>query len=204
MEKRVIPVLEMSCAVCAATVEKTVRELTGVEEASVNFSANTLQVVYDPDKISLKDMQAAVSAAGYDLVISENAEADAIDAEHRLYLDLRRRTIGAWSFGLPVMVLSMIFHSPSQILTWILLALTLPVLYWALVLCIGLEGCKTRTSQYGHFGNVEYCRVFSVQLVQYDLSVFLAFFGTCSACLLRSGCYDYSFCFVGEIIGSEG
>ena len=32
--------------------------------------------------------------------------------------------------GLPVMVLSMIFHSPSQILTWILLALTLPVLYW--------------------------------------------------------------------------
>ena len=131
MEKRVIPVLEMSCAVCAATVEKTVRELTGVEEASVNFSANTLQVVYDPDKISLKDMQAAVSAAGYDLVISENAEADAIDAEHRLYLDLRRRTIGAWSFGLPVMVLSMIFHSPSQILTWILLALTLPVLYWA-------------------------------------------------------------------------
>ena len=120
----------MSCAVCAATVEKTVRELTGVEEASVNFSANTLQVVYDPDKISLKDMQAAVSAAGYDLVISENAEADAIDAEHRLYLDLRRRTIGAWSFGLPVMVLSMIFHSPSQILTWILLALTLPVLYW--------------------------------------------------------------------------
>ena len=87
-------------------------------------------MVYDPDKISLKDMQAAVSAAGYDLVISENAEADAIDAEHRLYLDLRRRTIGAWSFGLPVMVLSMIFHSPSQILTWILLVLTLPVLYW--------------------------------------------------------------------------
>ena len=198
MEKRVIPVLEMSCAVCAATVEKTVRELTGVEEASVNFSANTLQVVYDPDKISLKDMQAAVSAAGYDLVISENAEADAIDAEHRLYLDLRRRTIGAWSFGLPVMVLSMIFHSPSQILTWILLALTLPVLYW------GRSFYVTRTSQYGHFGNVEYCRVFSVQLVQYDLSVFLAFFGTCSACLLRSGCYDYSFCFVGEIIGSEG
>ena len=64
------------------------------------------------------------------MVISDNAEADAIDAEHRLYLDLRRRTIGAWSFGLPVMVLSMIFHSPSQILTWILLALTLPVLYW--------------------------------------------------------------------------
>ena len=208
MEKRVIPVLEMSCAVCAATVEKTVRELTGVEEASVNFSANTLQVVYDPDKISLKDMQAAVSAAGYDLVISENAEADAIDAEHRLYLDLRRRTIGAWSFGLPVMVFQIFLKltggtvddfSFSFTDSYLDIARTdsSGVILGAFVLCIGLEGCKTRTSQYGHFGNVEYCRFFSVQLVQYDLSVF-------SACLLRSGCYDYSFCFVGEIIGSEG
>ena len=122
------------------------------------------------DKISLKDMQAAVSAAGYDLVISENAEADAIDAEHRLYLDLRR-TIGAWSFGLPVMVLSMIFILLHRFLL-MLLADSSGVILGAFVLCIGLEGCKTRTSQYGHFGNVEYCRFFSVQLVQYDLSVF--------------------------------
>lgn len=130
MEKQVIPVLEMSCAVCAATVEKTVRELAGVDEATVNFSANTLQVLYDPEKISLKDMQAAVRAAGYDLVISENAEADALDAERRHYCDLKRRTVGVWCFALPIMVLSMIFHSPTPLVAWGLMALTLPVLYW--------------------------------------------------------------------------
>lgn len=129
MEKQVIPVLEMSCAVCAATVEKTVREKPGVAEATVNFAANTLQVVYDPKKISLKDMQAAVQAAGYDLVISDNAEADAADAEHRHYVDMKRRTLGAWLFGVPVMVLSMLFHEPSTIWMWILMLLTLPVLY---------------------------------------------------------------------------
>lgn len=129
MEKQVIPVLEMSCAVCAATVEKTVREMPGVAEATVNFAANTLQVVYDPRKISLKDMQAAVQAAGYDLVISDNAEADAADAEHRHYVDMKRRTLGAWLFGVPVMVLSMLFHEPSTIWMWILMLLTLPVLY---------------------------------------------------------------------------
>lgn len=129
MEKQVIPVLEMSCAVCAATVEKTVREMPGVAEATVNFAANTLQVVYDPRKISLKDMQAAVQAAGYDLVISDNAEADAADAEHRHYVDMKRRTLGAWLFGVPVMVLSMLFHEPSTIWVWILMLLTLPVLY---------------------------------------------------------------------------
>lgn len=129
MEKQVIPVLEMSCAVCAATVEKTVREMPGVAEATVNFAANTLQVVYDPKKISLKEMQAAVQAAGYDLVISDNAEADAADAEHRHYVDMKRRTLGAWLFGVPVMVLSMLFHEPSTIWVWILMLLTLPVLY---------------------------------------------------------------------------
>lgn len=129
MEKQVIPVLEMSCAVCAATVEKTVREMPGVAEATVNFAANTLQVVYDSRKISLKDMQAAVQAAGYDLVISDNAEADAADAEHRHYVDMKRRTLGAWLFGVPVMVLSMLFHEPSTIWMWILMLLTLPVLY---------------------------------------------------------------------------
>ena len=97
MEKQVIPVLDMSCAVCAATVEKTVSELPGVAEASVNFSANTLQVVYDPKKISLRDMQTAVQSAGYDLVISENAEADAADAERRHYVAQKRRTVGAWT-----------------------------------------------------------------------------------------------------------
>lgn len=129
MEKQVIPVLEMSCAVCAATVEKTVREMPGVAEATVNFAANTLQVVYDPKKISLKEMQAAVQAAGYDLVISDNAEADAADAEHRHYVDMKRCTLGAWLFGVPVMVLSMLFHEPSTIWVWILMLLTLPVLY---------------------------------------------------------------------------
>lgn len=129
MEKQVIPVLEMSCAVCAATVEKTVGGLAGVGEATVNFSANTLQVVYDPQKISLTEIQAAVRAAGYDLVISENAEADAADAEQRNYRALKRRTAGAWIFGIPVMVLSMIFHNPSSALAWVLMVLTLPVLY---------------------------------------------------------------------------
>ncbi len=129
MEKRIIPVLEMSCAVCANTVEETIKKLPGVQDAVVNFSANTVQVTYDSHQISLHDMQVAVQAAGYDLVISEHAEEEASDAERQHYLTLRKRTIGAWSFGLPVMILSMAFHQPSQGLMILLLVLTVPVLY---------------------------------------------------------------------------
>ena len=41
LETIILPVLEMSCAVCANNVENTVKGLPGVEEASVNFAANT-------------------------------------------------------------------------------------------------------------------------------------------------------------------
>jgi len=69
VESKVLPVLEMSCAVCANNVEGTVKALPGVEEASVNFAANTLSVTYHPSVISLQKMQEAVQAAGYDLVV---------------------------------------------------------------------------------------------------------------------------------------
>ena len=69
METKVVPVLDMSCAVCASNVEQTVRGLAGVETASVNFAANMLTVTYDPERITLQAMQEAVQAAGYDLVV---------------------------------------------------------------------------------------------------------------------------------------
>ena len=46
-ETKVLPVLEMSCAVCAGNVESTVQALPGVEKANVNFAAGTLTVTYD-------------------------------------------------------------------------------------------------------------------------------------------------------------
>ena len=61
----------MSCAVCANNVESTVKKLPGVRSAVVNFAAENLLVEYDPTILSLEKIQAAVQAAGYDLIISE-------------------------------------------------------------------------------------------------------------------------------------
>ena len=43
--------------------------LPGVEEASVNFAANTLSVKYHPSLITPQKMREAVQEAGYDLVV---------------------------------------------------------------------------------------------------------------------------------------
>ncbi|MBI5827169.1 MAG: cation transporter [Deltaproteobacteria bacterium] len=45
----------MSCASCAAKIEKGVSAMSGVEEAAVNFAAERIDIVYDPDEARLTD-----------------------------------------------------------------------------------------------------------------------------------------------------
>lgn len=106
MAKATLPVLEMSCVVCAGNVERTVSGLDGVVSASVNFAANNITVDYDPKKISLQDMKAAVQAAGYDLVI-DTADSARQEAERNAYIALRNKLVVAWVLAVPVMALSM-------------------------------------------------------------------------------------------------
>ncbi len=106
MAKATLPVLEMSCVVCAGNVERTVSGLDGVVSASVNFAANNITVDYDPQKISLQDMKAAVQAAGYDLVI-DTADSARQEAERNAYIALRNKLVVAWVLAVPVMALSM-------------------------------------------------------------------------------------------------
>ena len=128
IERKEFPVLEMSCASCANHVEQTVRHLEGVGEASVNFASNTLSVAFDPGTITPVQIRDAVRAAGYDLIVDErNGEQQREESERARYRRLRRDTVGAWAFSLPLMLVSMAFmHMPYG--NWIMLALSLPVL----------------------------------------------------------------------------
>lgn len=128
VESKVLPVLEMSCAVCANNVESTVKGLPGVEEASVNFAANTLSVTYNPSEISLQQMQEAVRAAGYDLIIeSEDPLSRQEEMSRKHYLKLKRNTIGAWVLSVPLALLGMVFmHMPYA--NWIMMGLALAIM----------------------------------------------------------------------------
>ena len=71
MVKKAFPVLNMHCAGCANNVEKTVKKLPGVMEASVNFATNMLTISYEKDKLTPGEIRAAVLSAGYDLIVEE-------------------------------------------------------------------------------------------------------------------------------------
>lgn len=131
LETKTLPVLEMSCAVCAGNVENRVKGLPGVAEASVNFAANSLTVTYDPAQITLQEMQAAVEADGYGLVIDADDPAAAQEAQARAaYRRLRFRTIISWVLAIPLVLLGMVFmHAPYA--NWIMMVLALAIMLGA-------------------------------------------------------------------------
>ena len=64
----------MTCANCAATIEKGVGALDGVASASVNFAVETLTVEYNADTIQPSAVEAKVEALGYKATSEQAAQ----------------------------------------------------------------------------------------------------------------------------------
>ena len=128
METKVLPVLEMSCVMCAKNVESTVQVLEGVKEASVNFAANTLSVTFDSTIISLQKIQSAVQSAGYGLIVEEE---DPIAKQEEMaqihYRKMKRKVVGAWCLAIPLAVLGMVFMHLSWV-NWVMMGLALAIM----------------------------------------------------------------------------
>ena len=114
----------MSCASCAARVDKTLNGQPGVQEASVNYASATAQVVYDAEKCSPLVLKAAVQNVGYDLLVEvESDGSDKAEKEHEArYERLKKRTVGAIALAIPIMVLSMAFMHVGWVnyMVWLL------------------------------------------------------------------------------------
>ena len=67
---RQLPVTGMTCANCAANIERSVKKLSGIESADVNFGAEQLSVSYDPRKLGVDDIAGQVKKAGYGVATS--------------------------------------------------------------------------------------------------------------------------------------
>ncbi|MEC0371302.1 heavy metal translocating P-type ATPase [Paenibacillus chibensis] len=64
----------MTCAACANRIEKGLRKLPGVTQASVNFAMETARVEYSPEDISITEMQNKVRELGYKAVTKQETK----------------------------------------------------------------------------------------------------------------------------------
>lgn len=130
--KKTFPVLQMSCASCAISAESIVKGLNGVNNASVNFATATLSVEYQPDVITPEQIRTAVQDGGYDLLIEDDkdAAADVLEDMHiKKFNVLKKKTIFAVIFSLPVVIIGMLFMDIpyANEIMWML---STPVIFW--------------------------------------------------------------------------
>ncbi len=115
----------MTCASCAARIEKRLNKLDGVA-ATVNYATEQAAVAFDPEQVSLDDLIAAVEAAGYHASLPQDALGDEDPA--RQY---RLRLIVAVALSAPVAVLAMAPPAQFSGWEWLALALATPVVFWS-------------------------------------------------------------------------
>ena len=128
--KETFPVLEMTCAACAVSVESMLKSAPGVKDAGVNFANQTAWVQYDPTAATPETLQKTVRSIGYDLVIDkDNQDEVKEEAQRRHYNEVKQRTIWSSILSLPIVVIGMFFMDMPYG-NWIMMVLATPVVFY--------------------------------------------------------------------------
>jgi Cu+-exporting ATPase len=112
----------MTCAACAARIDRALNKLDGVE-ANVNFATEKAAVRYDDEQVALDDLVRAVEGAGYGAALTR--------AEGAPGSRLGLRLASAAALTIPVALIAMVPPLGFDGWEWVALALTTPVWAWA-------------------------------------------------------------------------
>lgn len=139
----------MHCASCASIITKRVTALHGVENATVNFATEKAQVAYDPQTVSLEEMNATISPLGYSLATNTAGDDHAHHAlpakgtDQERALDLQRAktqfvlpitlaifTLMLWDIVSRLLPAVPRLPLPMELFNIISLVIATPVLFW--------------------------------------------------------------------------
>ena len=99
----------MSCAACAARVEKALNNLAGVTSASVNFATEKATVLFSPDAVNTQVIRETITKTGYKVL--ETPVAGTVDADkerkQKEIKQLKTKFIVAAAFALPLLYIAM-------------------------------------------------------------------------------------------------
>ncbi|GAB6935998.1 heavy metal translocating P-type ATPase [Calditerricola yamamurae] len=93
----------MTCAACAARIERQLKKVAGVLDARVNLAAETATVDYLSGKADVDVLVAAVRKAGYDAAVSAGTDAEE-EARQRAYREQKRALLTSALLSLPFVV----------------------------------------------------------------------------------------------------
>jgi heavy metal translocating P-type ATPase len=135
-------VTEMTCAACVGRVEKALRKVPGVLNATVNLATERASVTYLPASTGLAQLKRAVRESGYGILEVEagkdrtDVEREAKEKEVR---NLKRSVMFSAVFAVPLVLIAMLPMvwmpammflmniAPMNVWNWVMLALATPV-----------------------------------------------------------------------------
>jgi len=124
------PVLEMTCAACAVSVESMLKSVAGVKDATVNFANQSAWVAYDAQAVTPTALQQAVQSIGYDLVVeAEDPQAVQQQAQQKHVEEIKRRTLWSGVLAVPVVIIGMFFMDLPYG-NFISMVLTAPIVFY--------------------------------------------------------------------------
>lgn len=135
--KKTFPIKGIHCASCVRVLEDALKEVPGVDTATVNLATEKATVQFDATRVNDEHLRSAVANVGYQALITDEIEhEDAERARKRRELSaLRNRVAVSLSLGALIMWGSfpgLMETAPSVITNfWLQLALAIPVQFWA-------------------------------------------------------------------------
>ena len=130
----------MTCANCAATIERTLRKkVPGVVSATVNLATEKATVETVPGQVTRADLVAAIERAGYGVLDAEGPDLEDVEQAARA-AEIRAQTRQFWLgvvFAAPLFALSMLrdlgilgHWAHAAWVNWVMLALATPVQFY--------------------------------------------------------------------------
>jgi len=123
----------MTCASCAAKIERGLNGLDGVA-ATVNFAVEQAHVEHAPS-VGTEDLIRAVASTGYRASVIDQMHHSPMNHGDHMNHDLpeeqlRPRLIGSTILAVPVVALSMVMAAQFPGWQWVVLALATPIVFW--------------------------------------------------------------------------
>ena len=106
-----LPITGMTCANCAATIDRVLRRKNGVEEVNVNYANENAHIRYDASLLSEDEISSVITDAGYGVASIDSTELsreESVDIARQTEIKVQTRKF--WTgvaFTVPLFIFSM-------------------------------------------------------------------------------------------------
>lgn len=123
----------MTCASCAVSVESYLIPQEGIRKVVVNYPNQSAFIDFEEQLISIETIQQKLKEIGYVLLLEDgDSLTSKVEEMESIRLNLlKRKLIVAALFSVPIFTISMFLIGAIPYENWIMLILTIPVLFWS-------------------------------------------------------------------------